>query len=117
MSYEGEIEVAWDTRQHISGLCPRTGRQMQWASRRDNCDRSQMLRYGKAFLEAHMRPRMHWLFKVDQHARLTAEQVDITDNLSAPGSEVWLPADEAMREAVATLQEWHDKEVWGGGGW
>ena len=117
MSYQGEIEVVWDTVQRISGLCPRTGRTMDWFSDRENCTRGQMLRYGKAFLEAHMRPRMHWLFKVSQMAHLTSEQVPIIDNLVVRGARAWLPAEEAMREAVATLQEWHDKEVWGGGGW
>ena len=115
MSYEGEIEVAWETWQHIRGICPRTGREMDWSSHREHCTRGQMLRYGKAFLETHMRPRMHWLFRVTNQARITSPQVPIVDNLSAPGSEVWLPADEAMREAVATLQEWHDKEVWSSG--
>ena len=116
MSYEGEIEVLWATEQVIRGICPRTGRQVEWNSEREKCDRGQMLRYGKAFLETHMRSRMHWLFHITQRALLTSPQVPITDRLSACG-EGYLPAEEAMREAVATLQEWHDKEVWGGGGW
>ena len=116
MSYEGEIEVVWATEQTIRGLCPRTGRVTDWHSDRRNCTREQMLRYGKAFLEAHMRPRMHWLFKIEQRARLSSPQVPIIDNLVVRGAKAWLPAEEAMHEAVATLQEWHDKEVWGGGG-
>jgi hypothetical protein len=113
--YTGAVEVVWETWQGIEGICPRTGRQLEWSSQRQNCTREQMLRYGKAFLKAHMEPRMHWLFRVTQTAQLTSPQVPIIDDLQAPGSGDWLPAEEAMREAVATLQEWHDKEVWSSG--